>query len=351
MPRPTARSRRRDRVFFIALENGHSIGHACTAAGYARASVYEWRRSDTDFAERWLLAKDAAGDLLENEADRRARDGTDMPVFYAGEQVGTKRKFSDALLLARLKAERPEKYSDRALPAPSHEPRERFVVIRDFDVEDVVLRLLADGRLNEHELPERMLERINAGRKEAGRTIEGTLAPPCSAPTGYRRLTRLAATSLPLLSAVTSAKGGMVGFDDRGAKPGSQFQAPSPNGPASVSRFAVRFQTAAACQKAHSRPRSRTPKRTPRFLSGSSVLEARGAAFRLADLALSEQSSKRGTQRNKQGLLAFLLSHGVQQVSRCRRPAMNSRCAWYLMDLLGQGFRASRFAPNNRAAR
>ncbi|MFM9863992.1 MAG: hypothetical protein ACKVRO_10325, partial [Micropepsaceae bacterium] len=46
------------------------------------------------------------------EADRRGRDGFDEPVFYRGEQCGVKHRYSDNLLLARLKALQPELYRD-----------------------------------------------------------------------------------------------------------------------------------------------------------------------------------------------------------------------------------------------
>ena len=50
---------------------------------------------------------------LEDEATRRAVEGVEGPVFFQGRQCGVVRKYSDTLLIFRLKAMRPEKYSER----------------------------------------------------------------------------------------------------------------------------------------------------------------------------------------------------------------------------------------------
>ena len=123
-----ARTHRADERFFAAIENGHPVRVACEASGYARRSVYRWRAEDEAFARLWVDAVMVAADLLEEEADRRGRDGTEEPVFYQGAQVGAKRRFSDALLLARLKALRPAQYRDNA---PQPQPAVT-IVIRDF---------------------------------------------------------------------------------------------------------------------------------------------------------------------------------------------------------------------------
>ncbi|MFM9865632.1 MAG: terminase, partial [Micropepsaceae bacterium] len=108
MPAPSTRTSEADERFFLALENGHPVNAACAMAGYARRCVYRWRNLDRQFAARWKDARVIACDLLAEEADRRGRDGFDEPVFYRGEQCGVKHRYSDNLLLARLKALQPE---------------------------------------------------------------------------------------------------------------------------------------------------------------------------------------------------------------------------------------------------
>jgi hypothetical protein len=112
------RSPERDERFFTAIENGHGIAAAAAAADYNRRTVYRWKKDDPDFDERWETALEMASDLLEEEAERRGRIGWTEPVFYQGEQVGTKHKYSDALLLARLKAVRPKLYNSEAFKRP-----------------------------------------------------------------------------------------------------------------------------------------------------------------------------------------------------------------------------------------
>lgn len=154
-----------DATFFAALENGHPVRAACAAAGYARRCVYRWRKDDADFAAAWAEAMAIAGDLLEEEADRRGRDGYDEPVYFQGEERGAKRKYSDALLLARLKAVRPDQYRER-ISMPSFGQQNVTVVIRDFDSEDAMLRLVAEKKLTVDELPPRLRARLAAGEKD-----------------------------------------------------------------------------------------------------------------------------------------------------------------------------------------
>lgn len=143
MPAPSTRTPDADDRFFTALENGHPVNAACAMAGYARRCVYRWRSADPMFAARWKDANAVACDLLADEADRRGRDGFDEPVFYKGEQCGTKRRYSDGLLLARLKALRPEQYRETPTLISFGQPVAAHP--RDFELERVV-RDLANGR-------------------------------------------------------------------------------------------------------------------------------------------------------------------------------------------------------------
>ena len=47
---------------------------------------------------------------MEQEARRRAVYGVLVPIYWQGDVIGTERRYSDALLMFLLKAERPEKY-------------------------------------------------------------------------------------------------------------------------------------------------------------------------------------------------------------------------------------------------
>jgi hypothetical protein len=155
MPANTTREEARDAHFLAALESGHSVGAACEKAGYARRCVYRWRKDDPAFAAQWAEAQQIAADLLEEEADRRGRDGYDEAVFFRGEKCGEKRKYSDALLLARLKAIRPEQYREK-ITMPSVAQQNVTVVLRDFSLEALVQKAVRGERIDPAEVPQRL---------------------------------------------------------------------------------------------------------------------------------------------------------------------------------------------------
>jgi hypothetical protein len=112
--------------------------------------LYDWRRADTAFQEAWDDALEAGTDLVEFEARRRAIEGVDKPLTYQGQftylyteqrddqgnivmdpatghpvmvvdrdvngnpKVLTAKEYSDTLLMALLKAYRPERFRDRS---------------------------------------------------------------------------------------------------------------------------------------------------------------------------------------------------------------------------------------------
>lgn len=107
------RTRKKDELLFQALAEGKMLREALAITGYGRSAVYRWRAEDEEFDARWKAAIDEAVELMEAEADRRAIEGVDEPVFYKGYECGYVRKFSDTLLIFRLKALAPEKYKER----------------------------------------------------------------------------------------------------------------------------------------------------------------------------------------------------------------------------------------------
>jgi hypothetical protein len=70
------------------------------------------RRNDKEFSAEWEDALEVAGDLVEEEAFRRAIEGVCEPVYYRGEICGYKTNYSDQLLLTMLRRFRPE-YRDK----------------------------------------------------------------------------------------------------------------------------------------------------------------------------------------------------------------------------------------------
>jgi len=61
------------------------------------------------------MGQEARSLILEDEAQRRAVEGVDEPVYYKGKKIDTKKDFSDALLSTMLKAHAPDRYADRSV--------------------------------------------------------------------------------------------------------------------------------------------------------------------------------------------------------------------------------------------
>lgn len=96
-----------------ALAKGLSLTSASQAAGVDRTTLWAWRQSDNAFEAQVLEAIEAGVDALEDEARRRAVEGTLRPVFHGGQQVGEIREYSDQLMALLLKGWRPDRYRER----------------------------------------------------------------------------------------------------------------------------------------------------------------------------------------------------------------------------------------------
>ena len=106
-------------LFLDALSRTGNVSAAADAARIDRTTAYAARKRSREFYEAWEMALDRGGDILEAEARRRAIQGTEEPVYYQGQIVGSVRKYSDTLLIFLLKAHKPAKYADnfrRLLP-------------------------------------------------------------------------------------------------------------------------------------------------------------------------------------------------------------------------------------------
>lgn len=109
----TETTEKRKEKFIEALRVYGVVTTAARAASINRSTARQWRLKDPEFAAAWADALEDAVDELEKEAHRRAVQGVEEPVFYQGQQVSVIRRYSDALLITLLKANRPEKYRER----------------------------------------------------------------------------------------------------------------------------------------------------------------------------------------------------------------------------------------------
>lgn len=101
--------------FLQCLIDTGNVSRAAASIGISRTRMYELKKEDEAFAQAWDEAVDIGIDHLEEEARRRAYQGTDKPVFYQGYQCGTIREYSDTLMIFLLKAHRPDKFKERVV--------------------------------------------------------------------------------------------------------------------------------------------------------------------------------------------------------------------------------------------
>ncbi len=100
--------------FLTSFARNGNVTKAAKAARVDRSTPYTWRDNDPKFAEAWEVAREAAADVLEAEAFRRAVTGTNKGVYHQGVLVNTEKQYSDRLLELLLKANRPDKYRDHS---------------------------------------------------------------------------------------------------------------------------------------------------------------------------------------------------------------------------------------------
>lgn len=98
--------------FLFALAETGSVRLASQASGKSRSVWMKLRARDEAFAKDWDQSLETYVEILEAEADRRAINGDEEPIFYGGKLVGMRSKPSDSLLMFRLKALRPQRYRD-----------------------------------------------------------------------------------------------------------------------------------------------------------------------------------------------------------------------------------------------
>lgn len=108
-------------AFLAAFRECGNVTLAANAAGVSRRSHYKWMAEDSEYATQFEDAKEAAVDLLEAEARRRATDGLRSYKFLKSghpirhPETGEpyyEHSYSDTLLIFLLKGARPEKYRD-----------------------------------------------------------------------------------------------------------------------------------------------------------------------------------------------------------------------------------------------
>jgi len=104
---------KRKALFIEKLAEHGIVGQAAKAASLHShngciATFYRERERDPEFARQWEEALLQARYAVEAELHRRAVEGVEEPVFYLGKEIGTITRYSDQLLLARIRKLDPE---------------------------------------------------------------------------------------------------------------------------------------------------------------------------------------------------------------------------------------------------
>ena len=94
--------RERQVVFLENLSVTGSVRSAASAAGVSHQTAYRARRGQGHFRLAWDAALVAARANAADTLACRAIDGVEEKVFYHGEEIATRTRYSDRLLLAHL---------------------------------------------------------------------------------------------------------------------------------------------------------------------------------------------------------------------------------------------------------
>ena len=119
MPRTIAHTvdkrstKKRQKDFLLKLEETASVRRAAKLSKVPRRTVYDWLEKDESFEKEFEKSRQISVYALQDEAVRRAFEGTSKPIYQGGKKVGTIREYSDTLMVLLLKGNLPDKYKDR----------------------------------------------------------------------------------------------------------------------------------------------------------------------------------------------------------------------------------------------
>ena len=102
----------RQTTFLDALAESGCIEEACRSAGVSRGAVYALRKrlDGVPFRRAWDAALAIGIERLGHAALSRAVNGTALPVFYKGKQIGERRFYDERLTLFLLRTRDPVNY-------------------------------------------------------------------------------------------------------------------------------------------------------------------------------------------------------------------------------------------------
>ena len=100
--------------FFAALSAFPNITNACQIARISPSYVYQQRKENPEFREKFEECMALGVQAVEDMALQRAFKGYEKGIYYQGNKVATEYEPSDRLAEFVLKAHKPEKYRENA---------------------------------------------------------------------------------------------------------------------------------------------------------------------------------------------------------------------------------------------
>lgn len=128
-------------VFLAALAEYGNVSKAARKAKISRQLVYQERDSDDLFAASWDQALKIGTEAIEDEARRRAFEGTLKPVYQGGKRVGSVREYSDTLTIFLLKAHKPELYRESSRSLNVNVTADELRQLDDHDLDELERKL------------------------------------------------------------------------------------------------------------------------------------------------------------------------------------------------------------------
>jgi hypothetical protein len=132
------------KLFLEGLAKYGIVACACEEAFISRTTAYKWRSDDAAFAVAWEAALEAAIDRMEKAAITRAVDGVEETMFGADGPVGSKRRYSDTLLMFLLKRHRPA-YRENTTTNVNHSGQITTVIRAEELSDDELAAIIAAG--------------------------------------------------------------------------------------------------------------------------------------------------------------------------------------------------------------
>lgn len=125
--------------YLNALRDNRGLDNlAAKSIGMSMAEVRHLRKHFPNFSEMEADIAAECADMVEAELLRRAIDGVDVDKYNSkGEYIATVKEYSDPLLLAAIKAKKPNEYGDKKQITGGVNANVE-IVIRDFSEKSVL---------------------------------------------------------------------------------------------------------------------------------------------------------------------------------------------------------------------